>query len=157
VRYVGVAFVLVGVLTLLARSLLEEFVVGGLTSTAAAEAPVRATWEIATATLRADAISVIGYGVVILLGAWLAGQSALATSIRRVATPYLRQAHVAYLGLATAVALLFWWNPTVDTRRLMPSLILIGLLVLGVEMLRRQVIRESADRAAASPVTETAL
>jgi hypothetical protein len=146
-RAVGIAFVLVGLLTLLVRSLVGDVVVDGLTETAAAEAPVRATWEIATSNLRADGVTVVLYGLLILLGAWLAGPTASATNLRRTAAPYLRDPRIAYVGLGSALVVLFWLNPIEDTRRLLPSLILIGLLVLGVEMLRRQVIREWPDGA----------
>jgi hypothetical protein len=44
------------------------------------------------------------------------------------------------------LVLLFWWNPTEGTSRLAPSLLLIALLALGVELLRRQVIHEFPDR-----------
>jgi hypothetical protein len=40
---------------------------------------------------------------------------------------------------------LFWWDPVVATHRLAPSLLLIALLVIGTEALRRQVIREFPD------------
>ena len=39
-------------------------------------------------------------------------------------------------------------DPTVGTHRLVPSLLLIALLALGFEFLRRQVIREFPDRVA---------
>ena len=40
------------------------------------------------------------------------------------------------------MVLIFWWGPTEGTRRLIPSLVLIALLALGFEVLRRQMIRE---------------
>ena len=61
-------------------------------------------------------------------------------------TPYLRQPRIAYGALAVVLVLIFWWGPTSGTRRLVPSLILIAVLALGVEVLRRQVIREFPDR-----------
>ena len=44
--------------------------------------------------------------------------------------------------------LLFWWNPVVATDRLVPSIVLVVVLAIGVEALRRQVIREFPDRVA---------
>jgi hypothetical protein len=82
---------------------------------------------------------------VIVLAAWLAGPSAAATWVRRAATPYLRQPRFAYGGLVVLLAVIFWWNPTEATRRLPTSLLLIALLALGTELLRRQVIREFPD------------
>jgi hypothetical protein len=144
-RTVGIAFVAVGILVLFAHALAERGVVGSLADTEAAEPPVEAAWSIATSLLVATGQAVIAYGVVIILAAWLAGPSAWAISLRRAVTPYLRQPAFAYGGLALLLVLLFWWNPTEATRRLAPSLLLIALLALGVEVLRRQVIREFPD------------
>jgi hypothetical protein len=46
------------------------------------------------------------------------------------------------------LVLLFWWNPVVATDRLVPSIVLAVILAIGVEALRRQVIREFPDRVA---------
>ena len=81
-----------------------------------------------------------------MLAAWLAGPTSWATSFRRAITPYLRQPAYAYGGLAFLLVLLFWWDPVIATHRLVPSLLLIALAVLGTELLRRQVIREFPDR-----------
>jgi len=145
-RSVGVAFVVVGILVLFTHALAGNAVVGALTDTAASEGPARATWDIATSLLVATGQAIVAYGVVIVLAAWLAGPSAAATWVRRGATPYLRQPRFAYVGLAVLLALIFWWSPTEATRRLPTSLLLIVLLALGVEVLRRQVIREFPDR-----------
>ena len=77
-----------------------------------------------------------------MLAAWLAGPTSWATSVRRAITPYLRQPAYAYGGLAFLLVLLFWWDPVVATHRLVPSLLLILFSAIGVEALRRQVIRE---------------
>jgi len=81
-----------------------------------------------------------------VLAAWLAGPTRPATAVRRALAPYLRQPRIAYTGLAVLLILLFWWSPTAGFERLVPSLILIGLLVLGTEMLRRQTEVEFPDR-----------
>jgi hypothetical protein len=144
-RAVGFAFVAVGVLVLFAHGIAGNVVVGALTSTAASEPAADATWTIATSLLVATGHAIIAYGVVIVLAAWLAGPSASATWVRRGITPYLRQPRIAYSVLALVLVLLFWWDPTEATDRLGPSLLLIGFLALGTEVLRRQVIREFPD------------
>jgi len=40
---------------------------------------------------------------------------------------------------------LVWWGPVPATRRLIPGLILLGLLIAGVAALRRQTAREYPD------------
>jgi hypothetical protein len=145
-RTVGIAFVVVGILVLFTLRLAERAVVDSLADTTAAEPPVEATWLIGTDLLRATGQATVAYGLVIVLAAWLAGPTALATSLRRAVTPYLRQPQIAFGVLAILLVLLFWWNPTEATSRLAPSLLLIALLAIGVEALRRQVIREFPDR-----------
>ena len=147
-RSVGIAFVMVGLLVLFAHSIAGDAVTQSLADTDASEPAVDATWTIGTSLLTATGQAIIAYGIVIVLAAWLAGPTALATRIRREITPYLRQPAYAYGGLAVLLVLLFWWDPVEATSRLVPSLLLIGLLALGVEVLRRQVIREFPDRVA---------
>ena len=89
--------------------------------------------------------SIVAYGIVIVLAAWLAGPTRWAISIRHALTPYLRRPGYAYGGLAVLLVLVFWWDPVIATHRLVPSLLLIAFAVLGTELLRRQVIREFPD------------
>jgi Short C-terminal domain len=145
-RSVGIAFIVVGALVLFAHGLAGNAVVDALTGTAAVEPAADATWTIATSLLTENAQAIVAYGIVIVLAAWFAGPSGIATSIRRGLTPYLRQPRFAFGGLALLLALLFWWHPTQATERLAPSLVLVVLSVIGVEVLRRQVIAEFPDR-----------
>ena len=80
-----------------------------------------------------------------VLAAWLAGPMGIATAVRRAITPYLREPAIAYTVLALVVLILIWWEPTPAWRNVPMLLILIGLLIAGVEALRRQVIREFPD------------
>jgi hypothetical protein len=144
-RTIGWSFVAVGILALAIRTIAGNALVGSLTDTAAAEPPVQSTWAIGTSLLRASAISTIGYGIVIVAGAWLAGPGGLARGARRGIAPVLHSRAVGYGVLAGLVLLLFWWNPTPGTSRLGPSIILILLLIVGFEALRRQTLRDFPD------------
>jgi hypothetical protein len=144
-RAVGWSFIAIGFIVLAARKAAGNAVVDSLASTAAAEPAVDSTWEIGTTMLRDGAIAVIGYGIVIVLGAWLAGAGAVASSARRSLTPILRERRVGYAVLAAIVLLVFWWNPTEGTSRVLPSLVLIALLVAGFEALRGQALRDFPD------------
>jgi hypothetical protein len=144
-RAVGFGFLIIGVLVLVVRNAGGNALTDSLTGTAAAEPPVEATWDIGTSLLRDTGQSLIGYGILIVLAAWLAGPTSAATSVRRAITPYLRQPRIAYGALAVLLLLLFWWDPFVATHRLVPSLLLIAFAAIGVEALRRQVIREFPD------------
>jgi hypothetical protein len=142
VRGWGIGFIVIGITVLIARNLAGTAVVGSLATTAAAEPAANSTWEIGTSLLRDSGVAMIGYGIVIVLGAWLAGPGSIGASVRRAITPVLRERGIAYVVLAAIVGLVFWWSPTEGTRRLIPSLLLIGLLVAGLEALRWQAIRD---------------
>jgi len=145
-RAVGFGFLIIGVLVLIVRNAGGNALTDSLSGTAAAEPPVTATWEIGTSLLEDTGQSLIGYGILIVLAAWLAGPTAAATGVRRGLTPYLRQPRIAYGALAVLLMLLFWWDPFVATHRIVPSIVLIVVAAVGVEALRRQVIREFPDR-----------
>jgi hypothetical protein len=144
-RSVGFSFIFVGAFVLFARGAAANLVVDSLSEAASSDAAVSAVFDIGTSLLLETAQSIVAYGIVIVLAAWLAGPTRWATSIRRGLTPYLRQPGYAYGGLAVLLVLVFWWDPVIATHRLVPSLLLIAFAVLGTEMLRRQVIREFPD------------
>ena len=81
----------------------------------------------------------------IVFVAWLAGPTRLATGVRRLKAPFLREPRYAWGGLAVIVLLLIAWGPTPATRSLLPMLVLTALLAIGVEALRRQTAREFPD------------
>jgi hypothetical protein len=141
-RSVGFSFIAIGVVDLLARNAGGEALVGALSESSTADTAVLHTWQIGTSLLQETAESLIVYGVVMIVAAWLAGPSRPSTSVRYALTPYLRQPKYAYGTLAAILVLLFWWDPVVATSRLLPSLVLILVLAIGTEALRRQMIRE---------------
>lgn len=141
-RSVGFAFALVGLAVLVARSLAGHAVVGALATTASVEPAAESAWSIGTSLLRASATAMIAYGILIVLAAWLAGPSALARSLRGGLAPYLRERLFAYGAAAVIVLLVLWLNPTPGTSRAIPTLILVGLFVAGLETLRRITQRE---------------
>jgi hypothetical protein len=151
----GFGFIVAGALALLVRSLGGDAVVGALTSTDASKPAVESVWRIGTSLLAEAATATIGYGVVIVFGAWLAGPTKAAIGFRRALAPYLRQPGFAWGGAAAIVLLVLLWGPTPGTRHFVPALVLIALFALGVEALRRQTAREFPD--APAPELGTAL
>jgi hypothetical protein len=145
-RATGFSFILVGALVVVLHRVGGDAVVESLSDAASADDAVQATWTIGTSQLTDIANALILYGIFIVIASWLAGPTSIATSIRSAVAPWFRQPAYAYGGLLTLLILLFWWDPTPGTHRLAPSLVLILLLILGTEMLRRQVIREFPDR-----------
>jgi hypothetical protein len=144
-RACGIGLFAAGATVLVARSLAGDAVVDALVTTESAKPAVEATWSISTSLLVEAATATIAYGVVIVLAAWLVGPTGLAVGARRGLAPYLREPRYAYGGLAVIVLLLLAWGPTPATRKFLPALLLIALLVAGVEALRRQTAREYPD------------
>jgi hypothetical protein len=144
-RACGFGLLAAGAGALVARSVAGGYVVDALATTEAVRPAVEATWTIGTSLLVQAAAATIWYGVVIVLAAWLAGPTRLATGIRRLKAPFLREPRYAWGGLAAIVLLLIAWGPTPGTRSLLPMLLLTLLLAAGVEALRRQTAREFPD------------
>lgn len=144
-RACGIGLVVAGGAALVARSVAGDQLVDSLATTDAVKPAVDATWTIGSSLLVQAATATIWYGVVVVLVAWLAGPTRLATGIRRLKAPFLREPRYAWGGLAVLVLLLIAWGPTPATRSPLPMLVLIGLLALGVEALRRQTAREFPD------------
>ncbi len=141
-RAVGWAFIIIGVLVVIFRSVTGSVVVGALASSDANEPAVDAVWSIGTSTLGAVGVSLITYGVIAVIGTWLAGKTSWAMEVRRSLAPVFEERWVAYGLLAVIVIILFLVAPAEGTTRLLPSLILIVLLFFGFEALRRQTLRE---------------
>jgi hypothetical protein len=141
-RTVGFCFIGIGIAVVVGRSMAGNYVVGALTTTATVEPAANSAWDILTSLLEGIGVAMIGYGVVIVLSAWLAGPGAAARELRRTITPGLRERRIAYAALAVILLLVFWWAPTQGTQRLIPSLVLIALAIAGLEALRLQALRD---------------
>ena len=145
-RAVGYSFAISGAVVLLVRDWAGNALVESLVENPANETAVRNVWDIGTSMLAEIGGAGILYGIAIIIAAWLAGPTKVATSVRGGMAPYLRQPHIALGGAAVLLLLLVIWSPTEGTDRLAPSLLLIVLILLGVEMLRRRTIAEFPDR-----------
>lgn len=152
-RAYGVGFVAAGAGALAAESLATDAIVDSLARTASGEPVVREVLDIYTPLLEQAATATIGYGVVMVAGAWLAGPSRWATAIRHMLAPYVREPLLVYSVVAVLVAVVvLWWAPTPATQNPATACVLVALLLLGVEALRRRTLREfpDADRADAA-------
>jgi hypothetical protein len=162
VRGYGIGLVAAGALALGATAWIGDGLVASLAQTAEGVTVVEGVLSIYTSLLVEAAVATIGYGLVVVLGAWLAGPTRWAVAVRRALAPYLRAPELAYGALAVLVGVVFlWWAPTPATRNPATALVLIALLVLGLEALRRQTAREfppeeAAPAAPAVPATPAA-
>jgi hypothetical protein len=145
VRACGVGLVVAGVGALVARSVAGGAVVNALVEAESVKPAVQNTWDISTSLLVEAASATVFYGVFAIVGAWLAGPSSMAVGARRGLAPYLREPRYAYGGFLLIALLLIAWGPTPALHKPVTALILIALLALGVEALRRQTAREHPD------------
>ncbi len=142
-RAFGIGLIVAGAGAILLRNAGGSAVVEQLASTEAVKPAVQDVWTISTSLLVSAAWASVGYGVVVLAGAILAGPSRPATSLRRATAPYFTEPGIAYGGLAILVLIVLIWSPTPATRQFWPMLLLIIFAAIGTEALRRQVAREN--------------
>jgi hypothetical protein len=145
-RSVGFGFVIAGVLALLVRALAGNAITDSLATTAAVEPAAEAAWDIGTSLLVTVAWSAIAFGLLLVLGAWLAGPTVQAQALRREASPYFRERRGAAYAVAAGIwVLLIGWAPIAAFRKPLGILVFAGLFALGTELLRRQTLAEFPD------------
>ena len=125
-RYVGAALLLVGILLLVIRRAVGNYIVDALASGESIRDAVGSTWIIGTDLLAEVAWALIIYGVVILLGAVLAGPMRYARRARTALAPNFRERpEFGWAVLAVVYLLLVLWGPVPALRNWL------GVLVLG--------------------------
>jgi hypothetical protein len=143
---VGVAFVTAGLAVVVVRGIAGSKVVDSLASTEAVRPAAQAAWSIGTSVLANVAWSTVFIGVVVVLAAMLAGPTRIATWLRHLAAPYMRDRPDVTFGLlGLLLLLLFAWAPIEATKTLTGIVIIVVLAVFGTEMLRRQTALEFPD------------
>jgi len=141
-RNAGVGLALVGLLVLVLRHLLGNYITDSLASPGY-QASTHRLWLIGTSILGQIGAATLFYGLIAALGAVLAGPSQLATRVRRGLAPVLNERQGIVWGvLAFVYLLLILWGPTHALRVWWGILLLAGLLALGVVALRRQTLHE---------------
>jgi hypothetical protein len=142
-RNVGVALFLVGILLLVVRRAVGSYIVDALTSGESLRGAVDSTWFIGTSLLAEVAWALIVYGVIILIGTWLAGPSRYAARVRAFIGPTLRDRPGLAWGVLAAVYLLVvLWAPVPALRNWLGVLVLGALVALGFEAFRRVAVGE---------------
>jgi hypothetical protein len=139
---VGLAFVVVGLLTLTLRSILGTAIVNQLAGSDSVKPAAEAAWNIGTDLLKTMGVASVGYGAFILLGALLAGPTRAATWVRERIAPALRDPMWATALTVLLVIVLVWWGPTPALREAIGVILVAIVVTVGVIALRRQVMRE---------------
>jgi hypothetical protein len=141
-RNAGLGLALVGLVTLVIRHLLGNYITDSLSSPG---------YQIATHHMYLIGTSILGqigsaavlYGAVAALGAVFAGPSAPAVWIRQRLAPTLNENQgIVWGAVAFIYVLLILWGGTHALRQWWGILLLGGLIALGVVALRRQTLQE---------------
>lgn len=141
-RLIAFGSIVAGLIVLVVRRIVGSTVVDELAQAESAKVAAADAWDILTSLLRDGGLTVLGLGVIILVGVWIAGPSDRATDSRRWLAPYLARAEIAFGAAAAFLFLLVWWGPTAQTQRWQLVVASALVLALGVEVLRRQTARE---------------
>jgi hypothetical protein len=145
-RSVGFGFLVAGVLALVLRQFAGNMVTDALASGDSVRPAVDAVWGIGTSLLKTVAVSAISFGILVVIAAWLAGPTRLATNLRREAAPYLRERPASgYAVVALVFLALILWAPVVAFQKPIGLVLLAVLMVAGTEALRRQTATEFPD------------
>lgn len=147
-RNIGWAFVIVGLLVLIARRGAGNYAVDALTPPTTQDVAHR-VFLIGSEILSDIGWAAIAYGVVIIAGAVLAGPTRYATAVRGRLAPVLNdRPGMVWAGVGCAFLLLVLWGPTHALTTLWGVVLLGALLAAGVVALRSETLREAvaADR-----------
>jgi hypothetical protein len=153
-RNAGIGLALVGLLVLVIRALLGNYITTSLASPGYEPATHR-LYLIGTSILGQIGAAALLYGAIAALGAIFAGPSEPAVWLRRRAAPMLNERQGIVWGSIGFVYLLaILWGGTHALRTWWGILLLAGLIAVGVVALRRQTLTEfpSGPRLEAAPV-----
>jgi len=156
-RDVGWAFVLIGLLVLIIRRLGGNWVIGSLVDPEFERSGHR-LWLIWTEILGHTGRALVFYGLVVVIGAALAGPTRAAVATRRSLAPAFRERPAMVWGaVAGAYLLLVLWAPTYALTKPLWILVFGILIAVGVELLARQSEREFPDQPAGEGVAAAGL
>lgn len=143
-RNVGAALLLVGILLLVIRRVVGNYIVDALSSGESVRDAIGSTWLIGTDLLAEVAWATIIYGLVLLIGTVLAGPWGYFRRMRASLAPNFRERpEFGWAVLATVYLLLVLWGPVPALRNWLGVLVLAALVVLGFEAFRRVVLEEA--------------
>ena len=145
-RSVGFGFIVAGLLVLILRTIGGNVLVNAVVANPTAKPAVHEVWGIATSLLVTVAASALAFGILIVIAAWLAGSTRIATGLRREMAPYVREQRAVVWGVGLVIFLiLLAWAPIAAFRKPLGILLFAVLFAVGLELLQRQTLREFPD------------
>ena len=146
VRNIALSLALMGLLILVILRVVGNAVVENLVQTESVRPAASDAWSILTSLLAQSAAAGIFIGLVAVLGTWFSGPGRRATAGRRWLAPFFRDHPLIVHGILAVVLLVFLaWGPAGTPRRLIGIVIVVILAFVGLEVLRRQTVREFPD------------
>jgi hypothetical protein len=141
-RNAGLGLAIAGILVLVIRRLLGNYITDSLASPGYQPATHR-LWLIGTEILGQIGAAALLYGAIAALGAVFAGPSEPAVWLRRRVAPVLNERQgIVWGGVGFVYLLAILWGGTHALRAWWGILLLAGLVALGVYALRRQTLTE---------------
>jgi len=152
-RNAGIGLALVGLLVLVIRTLLGNYIVSSLASPGYQPA-THHLYLIGTSILGQIGQATLLYGLIAALGAVLAGPTAPAVWLREKLAPVLNERQgIVWGAMGFIYLLLVLWGGTHALRTWWGILLLAGLLAIGVVALRRQTLTEFPSAPTLEPAT----
>jgi len=143
VRAMAISLALLGLLILVVIRVAGHAVVNNLVQAESVKPAADDVWAVLTGLLAASAAAGIAVGIIALAGTWLSGPSSRAAGVRRWLAPTFRdRPALAHLVLAAVLLLVLLWSPTGTPRRLITLVVVVILAFVGLELFRRQSVRE---------------
>jgi hypothetical protein len=143
-RAIALGLFVVGLLLLAVRRFAGDYLVTELVQDDAVEPAGHAAWGILTQVLADRAWVWIILGVITLAGVWFVGDSSRAAQARRAVAPALQSRATTYGVAVVALLALVLVAPQLARGWLM-TLLLIGLVIAGIEVVRATVLRETQE------------
>jgi hypothetical protein len=144
-RALAIGVLVVGLLMLAVRRLAGGYLVDELAKDDSVKPAVQDAWNILTQVLGDRAWVWITLGVVTLVGVWFVGETGRAAQSRRAARPILQNRVTTYAIAAVSLLVLGLLAP-LFARGWTMALLMIALVIVGVEVIRRIVLREAPQQ-----------
>lgn len=148
-RALAIGVLAVGLLMLVVRRAAGGYLVDQLAKDDSVKPAVQDAWSILSQTLSDRAWVWITLGVVLLIGVWFVGDTRRARQARRAAQPILEDRWATY-GIAAGFVLVLGLVAPLFARGWVASLVLLGLVVVGVEVVRSIALREAQQETLSS-------
>jgi hypothetical protein len=146
VLFCGIGLIAAGFAVIVARQATGGIVLDQLVTDDSIRPAAEKAWSISTSLMTSIATTVIVFGALAVLAGWLGSPVASARATRKAMAPVLRDyVPYVYAGLAVVIGIYFLSAPTQNLRSFLTTLIVAGMLALGVHELRKQTGEEFPD------------